>query len=174
MNSKSMSRRQREWVNDKEDNVEWRTCLSLGKARHRPAQKATPKVIIRPPTHRQRMSSLIVRSHALVPASNCDHRTRRHPSTDCRSGRYVNTTKTEGISPPTCFDAECTSPLCVHFVFSIALVHRARPMSCDCPLQVCQEDAQDDGHIFLTSTNDERGLCASAPRLQRKELTGQR
>ena len=58
--------------------------------------------------------------------------------------------------------------------FSIALVHRARPMSCDCPLQVCQEDAQDDAHIFLTSTNDERGLCASAPGLQRKELTGQK
>ena len=58
--------------------------------------------------------------------------------------------------------------------FSFALVHRARPMSCNCPLQVCQKDAQDDGHIFLTSTNDERGLCASAPRLQRKELTGQK
>ena len=54
MNSKSMSRRQREWVNDKEDNVKWRTCLSLGKARHRPAQEATPKVIIRPPTPQQK------------------------------------------------------------------------------------------------------------------------
>ena len=113
-----------------------------------------------------RMSSPVVQSRAQVPVSNSDHRTWR--STVCRSGRYVNTTKTESTSP------ECTSPLCVHFVFSIALVHRARPMSCDCPLQVCQEDAQDDGHIFLTSTNDERGLCASAPRLQRKELTGQR
>ena len=39
---------------------------------------------------------------------------------------------------------------------------------------MCQEDAQDDAHIFLTSTNDERGLCASAPGLQRKELTGQK
>ena len=69
MNSKSMSRRQREWVNDKEDNVEWRTCLSLGKARHRPAQEATPKVIIRPPTHRREC-----RRSLCVDMLSCPHR----------------------------------------------------------------------------------------------------
>ena len=81
-----------------------------------------------------RMSSPVVQSRALVPVSNSDHRTWR--STVCRSGRYVNTTKTESISPPTCFDAEKTSPLCVHFVFPLrwctALVQCPATVRCKC------------------------------------------
>ena len=81
-----------------------------------------------------RTSSPVVQSSALVPVSNSDHRTWR--STDCRSGRYVNTTKTESTSPPTCFDAECTSPLCVYFVFPLrwctALVQCRVTVRCKC------------------------------------------
>ena len=75
-----------------------------------------------------RMSSPVVRSRALVPVSNIDHRTWR--STDCRSGRYVNTTKTVSTSP------ECTSPLCMHFVFPLrwctALVQCPVTVRCKC------------------------------------------
>ena len=81
-----------------------------------------------------RMSSPVVQSRAQVPVSNSDHRTWR--STVCRSGRYVNTTKTVGISPPTCFDAEYTSPLFVHFVFPLrwctALVQCPVTVRCKC------------------------------------------
>ena len=81
-----------------------------------------------------RMSSPVVQSRAQVPVSNSDHRTWR--STVCRSGRYVNTTKTVGISPPTCFDAEYTSPLFVHFVFPLrwctALVQCPVTVHCKC------------------------------------------
>ena len=77
-----------------------------------------------------RMSSLIVRSRALVPASNCDHRTRRYPSTDCKVGDT-------SIQPRLRVPAQSVSRLCVCTSFFplrwyIALVQCRVTVRCKC------------------------------------------
>ena len=62
----------------------------------------------------------------------------------------------------------------MHFVFPLrwctALVQCPVTVRCKCVKKMHRMRRT----FFLTSTNDERGLCASAPGLQRKELTGQK
>ena len=133
-----MSRGQRENVNGEEDNVEWRTCLSLSQTDtkgHTESDNPTADTSAR-------KSSLIVRSRALMPATTACGVIRQ------RSAEVGDTSiqPQPRVSALPLASMQSVPRLCVYFVSPLRwctpLVQCPVTVRCKCVKRMCRMDAQ--------------------------------